>query len=81
MTKIWDLAGHENPVSEIIVELYRDGEATGRQLTLNADNNWTGSFTGLEIASKANPAQKYQYTIREIGDVNGLFEADGKSLK
>lgn len=81
VTKVWNLAGHENPVSEIIVELYRDGEATGRQLTLNADNNWTGSFTGLEIASKANPAQKYQYTIREIGDVNGLFEADGKKFE
>lgn len=81
VTKIWNLAGHENPVSEIIVELYRDGEATGKQLTLNAANNWTGSFTGLEIASKANPAQKYQYTIREVGDVNGLFEADGKKFE
>ena len=81
VTKTWDLAGHENPVSEIIVELYRDGEATGRQLTLNAANNWTGAFTGLEIASKANPAKKYQYTIREVGDVNGLFEADGKKFE
>ncbi len=81
VTKIWNLAGHENPVSEIIVELYRDGQATGKQLTLNAANNWTGSFTGLEIASKANPAQKYQYTIREVGDVNGLFEADGKKFE
>lgn len=81
VTKAWDLAGHENPVSEIIVELYRDGEATGKQLTLNAANNWTGSFTGLEIASKANPAQKYQYTIREVGDANGLFEADGKKFE
>ena len=81
VTKAWDLAGHENPVSEITVELYRDGQATGRQLTLNADNNWTGSFTGLEIASKANPAQKYQYTIREVGDANGLFEADGKKFE
>lgn len=81
VTKVWNLAGHENPVSEIIVELYRDGEATGKQLTLNATNKWTGSFTGLEIASKANPAQKYQYTIREVGDVNGLFEADGKKFE
>lgn len=81
VTKAWDLAGHENPVSEIIVELYRDGEATGRQLTLNAANNWTGAFTGLEIADKANPAKKYQYTIREVGDVNGLFEADGKKFE
>lgn len=81
VTKVWNLAGHENPVSEIIVELYRDGQATGRQLTLNASNNWTGSFTGLEIADKANPAQKYQYTIKEVGDVNGLFEADGKKFE
>lgn len=80
VTKAWDLAGHENPVSEITVELYRDGQATGKQVKLNADNNWTSSFAGLEIASKANPAQKYQYTIREVGDVNGLFEADGKKF-
>lgn len=80
VTKVWNLPGHENPVSEIIVELYRDGEATGKQVKLNADNNWTESFTGLEIADKANPAKKYQYTIKEVGDVNGLFESDGKKF-
>ncbi|MDU7244467.1 MAG: Cna B-type domain-containing protein [Clostridia bacterium] len=80
VAKAWDLAGRENPVSEIIVELYRDGEATGKQVKLNADNNWTESFTGLEIADKANPAKKYQYTIKEVGDVNGLFESDGKKF-
>lgn len=81
VTKAWDLAGHEKPVSEITVELYRDGQATGRQLTLNADNNWTSSFAGLEIADKANPAKKYQYTIKEVSDVNGLFEAGGKKFE
>ena len=80
VTKAWDLAGRENPVSEIIVELYRDGQATGKQVKLNADNNWTSSFAGLEIADKANPAKKYQYTIKEVGDVNGLFEYDGKKF-
>lgn len=80
VTKAWDLAGHEKPVSEITVELYRDGQATGKQVKLNADNNWTSSFAGLEIADKANPAKKYQYTIKEVGDVNGLFEAGGKKF-
>ena len=81
VTKAWDLAGHENPVSEITVELYRDGQATGKQVKLNADNNWTSSFAGLEIADKANPAKKYQYTIKEVGDINGLFEYDGKKFE
>ena len=81
VTKAWDLAGHENPVSEIIVELYRDGQATGQRLKLNADNNWTSSFAGLEIADKANPDHKYQYTIKEVGDVNGLFEYNGKKFE
>ena len=31
------------------VELYLNGEATGKYLELNAGNNWSGSFTGLDV--------------------------------
>ncbi len=58
--KVWDDNDDAlglRPTS-ISVELYKDGEATGNTIELNASNNWTYTFEGLEIDSK--------YSIREI---------------
>ncbi|MDQ0508776.1 hypothetical protein QO008_001237 [Peptoniphilus ivorii] len=81
VTKRWDLATGERPVDRILVELYRDGLATGKRLELNADNNWTGEFTGLEIASKENPLREYIYSIFEVGENGGLIQFGDKKFE
>lgn len=81
VSKRWDLAGSEKPVENIDVELYRNGESTGKTLRLNAGNNWSGVFEGLEIADKETPAAEYRYTIKEVGEVHGLIQFGGKEFE
>ena len=81
VTKRWDLVGSEKPVDKIDVELYRNGESTGKKLELNAGNNWSGVFEGLEIADKETPAAEYRYTIKEVGEVRGLIQFGGKEFE
>lgn len=81
VTKRWDLAGSEKPVENIDVELYRNGESTGKTLKLNAGNNWSGVFEGLEIADKETPAAEYRYTVKEVGEVRGLIQFGGKEFE
>lgn len=81
VTKRWDLVGSEKPVENIDVELYRNGESTGKTLKLNAGNNWSGVFEGLEIADKETPAAEYRYTIKEVGEVRGLIQFGSKEFE
>ncbi|HDL0574810.1 Cna B-type domain-containing protein [Staphylococcus aureus] len=52
----------------INVELYANGEATGKTATLNEDNNWSHSWQNL--AEKAQ-GKAITYTVKEITDVKG----------
>lgn len=81
VTKRWDLVDGEKPVDKIDVELYRNGESTGKKLELNAGNNWSGEFKGLEIADKNTPAVEYRYSIKEVGEVNGLIQFGSKTFE
>lgn len=81
VTKRWDLVGSEKPVDKIDVELYRNGESTGKKLELNAGNNWSGEFKDLEIADKNTPAVEYRYTIKEVGERNGLIQFGSKEFE
>ena len=47
----------------ITVKLFADGQDTGRELVLNAGNNWTGSFQDL---AAFNGGEKIVYTIAEV---------------
>lgn len=47
----------------ITVKLFADGQDTGRELVLNAGNNWTGSFQDL---AAFNGGAKIVYTIAEV---------------
>ncbi len=65
VTKSWNDNNNQDGVrpNEITVKLLADGEDTGKSLTLNEANNWTGSFT--ELDEKKN-GQNITYTIEEI---------------
>ena len=75
--KDWTLYGNK-PVDKIVVELYRDGEATGKLLDLNKDNNWSGEFKNLDVKKGANSTHDYHYTIKEIGESGSTIKLDGR---
>lgn len=53
--KIWqDKDGKviDAPTGKIEVELYKDGQATGKKLELDKSNNWKAEFKNLEIRRK-----------------------------
>lgn len=72
--KDWEFAGSEKPVDKIEVELYRDGQYTGKSLELNAANKWSGVFKDLAIFNKEDPTKEYKYSIKEVGENNGLIQ-------
>lgn len=73
IVKKWDLVGNDKPVARIEIELYRDGKATGKVLELNESNNWSGSFTGLDVRDGSNPFRDYVYTVKEWGENGGFL--------
>ena len=75
--KDWTLYGNK-PVDKIMVELYRDGKATGKILELNKDNNWSGEFKNLDVKKGANSTHDYHYTIKEIGESGSTIKLDGR---
>ncbi|WP_025730357.1 Cna B-type domain-containing protein, partial [Atopobacter phocae] len=81
VTKTWkDSKGKalQAPIDKVIVELYRDGQATGETLELNASNQWTGSFKGLKAYESIEHTTAYQYTVKEVGENGNAIELDGK---
>ena len=63
--KVWKDADNQDGKrpDSITVKLLADGQDTGKTLELNKDNNWSGSFTDLDV-NKAGKAIKY--TIEEV---------------
>ena len=63
--KVWNDADNQDgkrPAS-VTVKLLADGQDTGKTLELNKENNWSGSFTDLDV-NKVGKAIKY--TIEEV---------------
>ena len=68
VTKEWknyDGTGLTAPVSEVEVELYRDGTFVEKK-KITAANHWKVSFDNIDILNPATGAN-YQYTIKEVG--------------
>ena len=63
--KVWNDADNQDGKrpGSVTVKLLADGQDTGKTLELNKDNNWSGSFTALDV-NKAGKAIKY--TIEEV---------------
>lgn len=60
VTKVW--SGDGVLPEAVTVHLLDTGADTGRTLTLNAANGWTGAFTGLD---KTRGGAEIAYTVRE----------------
>ena len=70
VTKNWDDNNNQDGKrpTEIKVELYQDGKATGKTATLNESNNWTHTWAGLDEKAKG---QQVKYTVEELTKVKG----------
>lgn len=67
VTKIWEDDNNRSGKrpDSVDVQLVADGEdVNGKIITLNEDNNWTGSFTNLEKYNNKN--EEITYTVREV---------------
>ena len=65
VTKAWNDQDNIDGIrpSSITVTLYADGVSTGKTLTLNAGNSWSGTFTNLDKRNASNSDVKYE--VRE----------------
>ncbi len=70
VTKNWDDNNNQDGKrpTEIKVELYQDGKATGKTAILNESNNWTHTWAGLDEKAKG---QQVKYTVEELTKVKG----------
>ncbi len=81
VTKSWNDAGNQDGLrpGEITVKLLADGRDTGKNLTLNAGNNWQGTFSELD---KYENGREVTYTIEEVSvtgyetEISGSASAD-----
>ncbi|MBS4761216.1 Cna B-type domain-containing protein [Carnobacteriaceae bacterium zg-ZUI252] len=67
VTKIWVGTVSENSVQ---VQLYKNGQALGNPVTLNATNQWKHAFTDLLVVDTVDQATPNVYTVKEVGEVN-----------
>lgn len=68
VNKVWRSNGKTEAVQ---AELYMDGAATGKTITLSEANGWSGVFTDLDLED-ANGI-KHIYTVKEIGEAGGQY--------
>lgn len=84
VTKLWkEHSGNTitAPTDKITVELYKDGNPTGKTLELNASNNWSVVFKNLEVANGLGSTDYYKYTVKEVGEDGNAIKFDGKQYK
>ena len=65
VTKLWDDENDKDGLrpESVTIKLLADGKETGQELILSESNNWTGSFTALDVY-KADGL--IVYTIEEV---------------
>ena len=77
--KLWKYAGGvvdlPAPVPSIEVELYNNGVATGRTLTLDETNHFTDFFEEQSVVSGGRPNH---YTVKELNETAGTVTLDGQ---
>lgn len=76
VNKVWEALGETR---DIQVELYINGEASGKILTLNAANNWSASFTNLDLEDESG--RRYTYTVKEVGENDNIYNIDDRKFE
>ena len=76
VNKVWQALGETR---DIQVELYINGEASGKILTLNAANNWSASFTDLDLEDASG--RRCTYTVKEVGENDNIYNIDDRKFE
>ena len=76
VSKVWEALGETQAIR---VQLYVNGEATGKYLTLSEANGWTATFYDLDEYDFMG--NRYTYTVREVGDENGLYKIGDREFE
>ena len=76
VSKVWEALGE---TESIRVQLYVNGEATNKFLTLSEENGWTATFYDLDEYDFMG--NRYTYTVREVGDENGLYKIGDREFE
>lgn len=77
--KVWEDDNNADGTrpSSVTVALYKNGVPTGRTITLSAANNWTASFTYLEVYASNGAANVY--TVEELNVPTGYTSTISKA--
>ena len=64
VSKVWNDCNDQDRIrpKSVTVHLLADGKDTGKVLTLNGENQWTGSFTDLDVYANG---EKIRYSVTE----------------
>ena len=76
VNKVWEALGETR---DIQVELYINGEASGKIITLSAANGWSASFTNLDLEDESG--RRYTYTVREVGEKDNIYNIDDRKFE
>ncbi len=76
VSKVWEAFGETQAIR---VQLYVNGEATNKFLTLSEANGWTATFYDLDEYDFMG--NRYTYTVREVGDENGLYKIGDREFE
>ena len=70
VVKAWEDENNQDGLrpTDIKVQLYADGTPEGEEITLNAGNQWSYTWSGLD---EMKSGQKISYTVKEAGKVTG----------
>ena len=70
VVKAWEDGNNQDGKrpTDIKVQLYADGSKQGEEVTLNAGNQWSYTWSGLD---EMKSGQKISYTVKEAGKVTG----------
>uniref|UniRef100_UPI003F58FC62 Cna B-type domain-containing protein n=1 Tax=Peptostreptococcus russellii TaxID=215200 RepID=UPI003F58FC62 len=67
-------------VENIMVELYKNGSATGNKLELNKENNWSAEFTKLKVSETVG-GENNEYIVKEVNGEDGKIKISDKWYK
>lgn len=68
VSKTWETSGETEAVQ---AELYMDGAATGKTITLSEANGWSGAF--IDLDQEDEKGNKHIYTVKEVGEAGGQY--------
>lgn len=71
---VWDGI---TPPASVELELLADGVATGKKLTLNAANGWSGTFADIPMYNDSQVAVEYSVKAPTVAGANAVISSDG----